>query len=301
MRFRIHPLFFALALLLVLFGQASALLWTFAAVAVHEAGHALAARARAYTVRELTLFPYGAAMGMGEEMDPKSCVIVGAAGPFANLLAAAGVLALWWLVPAAYPFTYGFLRANLFIALFNLLPVYPLDGSRIVGGLAKGSLKAVSRMRRAGIVLSVLLFVLFVVSFFLKAVSFTLGVTAVFLFAGAALDGGRATYVSVLSPGRKNYLAGVVERAVTVSRDTPLGRLFHYVDGRSVTSFRVVEEGGEGEPPRELFRMDERALRDAALSGSLTRTVGEAVSSDEASAVRQGRKTGGGRRGPAQG
>ena len=50
MRFRIHPLFYALALLLVLFGQAAAFLWTLAAVCLHEAGHALAARARGYVV-----------------------------------------------------------------------------------------------------------------------------------------------------------------------------------------------------------------------------------------------------------
>ena len=56
MRFGIHPLFFALALLLVLFGQAQAFLWTLAAVTLHEAGHAIAARMRGYVVRELTLY-----------------------------------------------------------------------------------------------------------------------------------------------------------------------------------------------------------------------------------------------------
>lgn len=113
MRFRIHPLFYALALLLVLFGQAAAFLWTLAAVCLHEAGHALAARARGYVVREVTLYPYGAAMSANERMDGASCVIVGLAGPAANFLAAALILALWWLFPAIYPFTHHFLTANL--------------------------------------------------------------------------------------------------------------------------------------------------------------------------------------------
>lgn len=51
MKFRVHPLFYALALLLVLFGQAAAFVWAFAAVCLHEAGHALAARARGYVLK----------------------------------------------------------------------------------------------------------------------------------------------------------------------------------------------------------------------------------------------------------
>ena len=139
MRFRIHPLFFALALLLVLFGQASALLWTFAAVAVHEAGHALAARARAYTVRELTLFPYGAAMGMGEEMDPKSCVIVGRGGSFSEPACGGGSAGAVVACPRSLSLHLRIFAGESFHRALQSAAVYPLDGSRIVGGLAKGS------------------------------------------------------------------------------------------------------------------------------------------------------------------
>lgn len=281
MRFRIHPLFYALALLLVLFGQAAAFLWTLAAVCLHEAGHALAARARGYVVREVTLYPYGAAMSANERMDGASCVIVGLAGPAANFLAAALILALWWLFPAIYPFTHHFLTANLAIALFNLIPVYPLDGSRVVTGLARNRLKAVRIMQRAGVAASVALFVLFAVSFALKAVSFTLGVTAVFLFCGAAFGAERDTYASVLAAGRKNYLSGVRQRTVAISADAPLVRLFHHVDGRSATTFRVVEGGGEEDdsPPKELFTLSESQLRELASKGKLSRTVRESAAS----------------------
>ena len=276
MRFRIHPLFYLLTLLLLLFGQARALLWAFAAVAVHEAGHAAAARLRGYAVRSLTLYPYGAAMSLNEEMDPVSGIIVGLAGPAANLLAAAALLALWWLFPAVYPFTRAFLYANVGIALFNLLPVYPLDGSRVVAGMASRKLAAVKGMQKAGVMLGILLFLLFVLSAVLGAVSFTLGVTAVFLFAGAAFGGREQAYVSVLAAKGKNYLAGVRERTVLVSRDAPLVRLFHYVDGRSVTTFKVVERGEDG--VRECAVLGEEDVRAAAGRGRLCRTVGECLS-----------------------
>lgn len=279
MKFRVHPLFYALALLLVLFGQAAAFVWAFAAVCLHEAGHALAARARGYVLKNLTLLPYGAQMSAEEEMDGVSCVIVGLAGPAANLFFAVLTLGLWWLFPGIYPFTRWFFTANVAIALFNLLPVYPLDGSRVALGLARNRLKAVKGMQTAGICVSIVLFVLFGVSFFLRAASFSIGVAAVFLFYGAAFAAGRDSYVSVLAAGRKNYGAGVRERQVVVSEDAPLVRLFHHVDGRSVTTFRVVREnGGDPDaPPQALYTLTEPQLRALAASGKLSRSVERCV------------------------
>ena len=98
---------------------------------------------------------------------------------------------------------------------------------------------------------------LFAVSFFLRAASFSIGVAAVFLFYGAAFAAGRDTYVSVLAAGRKNYGTGVRERQVVVSEDAPLVRLFHHVDGRSVTTFRVVRENG-GDPDAPPLAKAER-------------------------------------------
>lgn len=277
MRISVHPLFYALAVLLVLFGQAAAFVWTFVAVCLHELGHAAAARLRGYVPKTLTLMPYGAMMSAEEEMDGRSCVLVGLAGPAANLLCAALILALWWVFPAAYPFTRVFLAANLAIALFNLLPVYPLDGSRVLTGLASNRMKAVKRMQAAGIAVSVALFVLFIISFIMKAAAFTLGITAVFLFSGAAFGAKRDTYASVLAAGCKNYRAGVCERSVIVSADTPLVRLFGYVDGRNVTRFRVVEEHADGAPPDEVCVLTEGELRGIAKEGRLSRTLRDCV------------------------
>lgn len=73
-------------------------------------------------------------------------VLVALAGPFANLLQAAAWYGLFllaltsWLLPrpvlegAALLGLYGII-VNLLLALFNLLPIPPLDGSRVVGGL----------------------------------------------------------------------------------------------------------------------------------------------------------------------
>ena len=102
-----------------------------------------------------------------------------------------------------------------------------------------------------------------------------------FLFCGAAFGAERDTYASVLAAGRKNYLSGVRQRTVAISADAPLVRLFHHVDGRSATTFRVVEGGGEEDdsPPKELFTLSESQLRELAAKGKLSRTVRESAAS----------------------
>ena len=98
---------------------------------------------------------------------------------------------------------------------------------------------------------------------------------------GAAFGAERDTYASVLAAGRKNYLSGVRQRTVAISADAPLVRLFHHVDGRSTTTFRVVEGGGEEDdsPPKELFTLSESQLRELAAKGKLSRTVRESAAS----------------------
>lgn len=278
MKFRVHPLFFALALLLVLFGQAQAFVWAFAAVCLHEAGHAMAAKARGYAVTGLVLLPFGAMMSAEDELDGTSGVIVGLAGPAVNLFLVLATVGLWWLFPAVYPYTEYFLYANLSIGLFNLLPVYPLDGSRVVLGLAKNRLKAVRGLQIAGVTVSVAMFAVFVTAIFFGVYAFTLGVTALFLFYGATCAGKEETYRSVLAAHAKNYGAGVTEKRVLVSQDAPLARLFHHIDRHSVTVFDVVEKEETSllpAAPRKLYSLSEEELRSLAAGGKLSRSVRE--------------------------
>ena len=46
MKFKVNPLFFALALALIAFGHALDFVWTMLALLFHESAHALTARAR---------------------------------------------------------------------------------------------------------------------------------------------------------------------------------------------------------------------------------------------------------------
>jgi Zn-dependent protease len=95
----------------------------------------------------------------------RGMMVVAAAGPAMNfLLAWLGALLLHFTdqLPAdteagAVDFIYYFILANLVLGLFNLLPVPPLDGGRIVVGLLPArAARAWARLERGGIVIVIL-------------------------------------------------------------------------------------------------------------------------------------------------
>lgn len=115
--------------------------WRYAAgfiglLLAHEMGHYLAARSRDLPVGAPTFIPFvGAWIDLkSEPLDAETEAYVGMGGPFFGTLAALCVY-LWarhedsaLLLAVAY--------SGLFLNLFNLLPVSPLDGGRITAVLS---------------------------------------------------------------------------------------------------------------------------------------------------------------------
>ena len=164
---RVHPLFWLIALLL---GSSGALLqipiWIFVvfiSVLIHEMGHAMAFRF--YGIRSqivlhamggLTI-PEAAPWGTGwasVSPSPKQEIVISLAGPFTGFLFAVVVMAmviftggalhtsmLFGFIPLPLTAILGgqilsifltlFLFVNVFWGLFNLLPVFPLDGGQV--------------------------------------------------------------------------------------------------------------------------------------------------------------------------
>lgn len=275
MKFKVNPLFFALALALVAFGHTLDFVWTLLALLFHEGAHALMARARGYVVKKIVLLPYGAMMSAGENFDKTSSVLIGLAGPCCNIVLALVTLGLWWLYPASYPYTIAFLYANLSLGLFNLLPVYPLDGSRVVLGFCKNKLKAIKGLQIAGIACSFLFLGLFVSSFFF-GLNFTFGIIAVFLFYGATFASKDETYSSVLDVACKNYDLGVEIKRVEISKNTPILRLFHHVGRLTKTSFEVVDDSGN-----VICTLSEQDLKKIAVKNKLITMIGDVLQNTE--------------------
>ena len=160
----------------VVLGLPAAALWAAAVVAAvgqagmvlaHEFGHILCARAFGVGTRRVTLFLFGGLAELDREPpSPRADVLVALAGPAVSAVLAAACWAAWrglwaagWVggrdapgllnaglpagdepvevFKAAAVAVVGFwVLVNVAMTLFNLLPGFPLDGGRVVRGLA---------------------------------------------------------------------------------------------------------------------------------------------------------------------
>lgn len=105
----------------------------------HEMAHSLVARHYGLPIRGITLFIFGGVAEMTAEPNhPRDELLMAAAGPAASLLLAAMCYALLvgvaaWGAPAIVAGVVWYLALiNFVLALFNLVPAFPLDGGRIL-------------------------------------------------------------------------------------------------------------------------------------------------------------------------
>jgi Zn-dependent protease len=109
----------------------------FSSVLLHELAHSAVAKAWGIPVRSITLFIFGGVANISREPDrPLSEFLIAIAGPAASLLLALG-FGLVWLVgqttglEALTALGIYLAGINLSLALFNLVPGFPLDGGRV--------------------------------------------------------------------------------------------------------------------------------------------------------------------------
>ncbi len=116
----------------------------FLCVLCHEFGHAIAARTFGVRTLDVTLYPVGGIARLESTLGvPRQELVIAAAGPLVNLLLAMGFF-IWSLVngynpgssiSVQSPLPVSLLWLNLALAAFNLLPVFPMDGGRVLRAL----------------------------------------------------------------------------------------------------------------------------------------------------------------------
>ncbi|MDF1506868.1 M50 family metallopeptidase [Robertmurraya sp. DFI.2.37] len=130
----IHPLLWvvvAIAVMTAHFIELSLLLFI---IFIHEFGHAAAASFFSWRVKKISILPFGGVAEMDEHGNRplKEEAIVTLAGPIQHLwLIAVALLLNNAGVMSEFIFTH-FIQFNLMIFMFNLLPIWPLDGGKFI-------------------------------------------------------------------------------------------------------------------------------------------------------------------------
>lgn len=110
-----------------------------ASLVIHELAHSLVARGYGMTIKGITLFAFGGAAELEDEPPTaRAEFLMAVAGPLTSLVLAA----LFWLLAGALATAgvpmplVGIVRylaaINVILALFNLVPAFPLDGGRML-------------------------------------------------------------------------------------------------------------------------------------------------------------------------
>ncbi|MFS0872737.1 M50 family metallopeptidase [Paenibacillus xylanilyticus] len=136
-RISLHPFFVIIMLASLATGHFIELITLFAIVFIHECGHAAAAALLGCRVLSIQMLPFGgvAVIEDGGRLTAGREIVIALAGPLQNMLMVGITLLLQYANLGDPVFLAYIIQGNLMIALFNLLPVLPLDGGKIVQAL----------------------------------------------------------------------------------------------------------------------------------------------------------------------
>jgi Zn-dependent protease/predicted transcriptional regulator len=127
----------------------------FGSVLTHELAHAVTARRRGIPVRGITLFLFGGAThAKVESRGPSEELVISVVGPVTSLVLGGAFLLLGYagrdLLGGPVGGGFRYLGAvNVLLAVFNMLPGFPLDGGRVLRAIvwrATGSLSRATRV-----------------------------------------------------------------------------------------------------------------------------------------------------------
>lgn len=182
----------------------------FICILLHELGHAFMARRYGVQTLQIMLSPIGG-QAILERMpkQPRKELLVALAGPIVNVLLAISALPFLYWIPAEKlarlphffgnpngntflrldmdeRFIIGFVLLNFLVALFNLIPAFPLDGGRILRALLSMRMNKLGATRIATFLGQG--FAALIVLFSVSQYNWLMGVIGLFIFISASME-----------------------------------------------------------------------------------------------------------------
>jgi stage IV sporulation protein FB len=178
MRMTIHPLFLPILFSMVMYGNVSYYALILSSLILHEFGHMAAAALCKVKVERCVIMPYGGEIELkgGSSIAPKKQLTIALGGPIATVCCIA-------ITPFLDPLVADpLLKVQLILLGINLIPIWPLDGGRVIMALILIFRPRV-RMVEYYLLVSLLLIVFtMIITFILLPKSLFLFILSVFLF-----------------------------------------------------------------------------------------------------------------------
>ena len=168
LKIKFHPLFAIYVFLCVYFGWFNQIFFYVITVTLHEFGHFLFLRHYGYECDSLIFSLNGAGLQSNNNFRVKEEIIIAIAGPLVNLILIVLITAFWWIFPLSYLYTYDFLICNIVVMIFNLTPVYPLDGGRILCAFLRSRGVSNKKIFRLNLIINISFVILFLCLFILS-------------------------------------------------------------------------------------------------------------------------------------
>lgn len=239
----------------ILLAAIVAMLLFFSSLLLHELAHAMVAKSFGIDVPSITLFLFGGVAELGDEPDtPHNEFWIAIAGPVMSFVLAIMYWSLWsmgsvFLGPLELAVLFYLALINLVLAVFNLIPAFPLDGGRVLRAVLWARhgdiLKATEQSARMGEFLAFAL----------------IGLGLLGLFQGAQMAGAWQILIGIFillaarscleNQRLKSYLGDMTvaklmtQDAITTSPDTTLSHLVNRVMLPYRISFVPVVESEE--------------------------------------------------------
>lgn len=274
-KIKFHPLFWVFLIILLLSNNFLSLFSYILCVFLHELGHSFCAGILGYKLNQITFLPFGASLSGKENVfyNLKHEILVATAGPLVNLALLTISLALFWIFPSTYAFLDDFYFANLTTFFFNLFPVYPLDGGRVLYALIKTKKpikKSYKIIKIIGIIFSSFLFVLFLISSFFK-INFTLGLTSLFLLGGIFFEDNSSYYCANFNftNKEKKLKTGIETNVLSISEDAKLYFILRKLNKFKYNIVNVIFNNNKS------INLSEQQINELFLNFQLNQSLGE--------------------------